>query len=179
MDGFKNTIPGIVFLGVISSLIAAFIWENRSTTAVGREPQYSKTTLTTPEVKASPSSSPSGKPPGSSFPAEPRVHGRESEQAMAIPNPAEPKIIVPSERADRFWAEPSRIEVGQPAILHWNITQANEASIDNGIGPIDPHKGSRAIFVTTTTTYTLTATDPSGASSTNSITIEAATARPR
>jgi len=48
---FRNTVPGIIFLGVVSSLIAAYIWDNRSRAGNGREvEQPTKTATSVPLV---------------------------------------------------------------------------------------------------------------------------------
>jgi peptidoglycan-associated lipoprotein len=54
-----------------------------------------------------------------------------------------------------FSAEPSTIEHGGSATLKWATSNASEASIDQGIGSVSTH-GSRTIYPTNTTTYTLT-----------------------
>lgn len=55
-----------------------------------------------------------------------------------------------------FTADQTTITRGQSTILRWNITNATSASIVPDVG--DMSYGSREVFPTTTTTYTLTAT---------------------
>lgn len=58
-------------------------------------------------------------------------------------------------------AEPSRIEIGQAANLSWTTTNANDVSINNGIGTVAA-SGRQSVSPTDTTTYTLTAIGPNG-----------------
>lgn len=51
---------------------------------------------------------------------------------------------------------PSKINVGQSATLTWNITGADSATIDQGIGDV-PAAGSRIVTPYSTTSYTLIA----------------------
>lgn len=58
---------------------------------------------------------------------------------------------------------PGTIEQGGTASLGWTTTNATSLSIDQGIGSVTPvASGSRSITPTATTTYTGTATGPSG-----------------
>jgi phospholipase C len=60
-------------------------------------------------------------------------------------------------------ASPTSITNGQTATLTWTTTNATGASIDNGIGGVQPVSGgSITVHPSTTTTYTLTATGPGG-----------------
>jgi peptidoglycan-associated lipoprotein len=70
------------------------------------------------------------------------------------PPPAAPSIT-------EFVAEPSSIERGQSSTLRWSVTDANNISIDNGIGTVQA-TGNRRVFPSNSTTYTLTATGPGG-----------------
>lgn len=57
-----------------------------------------------------------------------------------------------------FTASPaSAILPGQSAGLSWSVQDADSASIDNGIGAVDPVSGSIVVTPASTTTYTLTA----------------------
>jgi len=58
-------------------------------------------------------------------------------------------------------AEPSRIEIGQSANLNWTTTNANDVSINNGIGTVSA-TGRQSVSPTETTTYILTAVGPNG-----------------
>lgn len=51
---------------------------------------------------------------------------------------------------------PNEIELGKPAYLHWNVSEATSVTIDNGIGAVSL-SGNRTITPANTTTYTLTA----------------------
>jgi peptidoglycan-associated lipoprotein len=70
------------------------------------------------------------------------------------PAPAAPSIV-------EFVAEPSSIERGQSSTLRWNVTNADNVSIDNGIGSVAAG-AQRRVFPSDSTTYTLTATGPGG-----------------
>jgi FG-GAP repeat protein/glucodextranase-like protein len=64
---------------------------------------------------------------------------------------------------------PATIQWRRAAILSWNSTNANSATIDQGIGDVDPN-GSLEVSPTEPTTYTITVTGPAG-SATKSITV--------
>ncbi len=70
------------------------------------------------------------------------------------PPPAKPVIST-------FSAEPSTIERGQSATLRWSVENATDVSIDQGLGMVQP-SGTRQVFPSNTTTYTLTAKGPGG-----------------
>jgi len=70
------------------------------------------------------------------------------------PPPAAPTIT-------EFVAEPSSIERGQSSTLRWNVTNADRTSIDNNVGTVQAN-GSRRVFPSDSTTYTLTASGPGG-----------------
>jgi len=70
------------------------------------------------------------------------------------PPPASPVI-------SSFTAEPSTIERGQSSTLRWSTSNATDARIDNGVGSVAAN-GTRQVFPTSTTTYTLTASGPGG-----------------
>ncbi|SRR5581483_7894461 len=72
----------------------------------------------------------------------------------APPPPAKPTIT-------QFSAEPTSIERGQSATLRWSVENATDISIDQGIGTVQAN-GSRRVFPTDSTTYTLTANGPGG-----------------
>ena len=60
-------------------------------------------------------------------------------------------------------ASPTSITSGQTATLTWTTTNATAATIDNGIGAVQPVSGgSITVQPSKTTTYTLTATGPNG-----------------
>jgi peptidoglycan-associated lipoprotein len=68
-------------------------------------------------------------------------------------------------------AEPTRIEAGQTSYLRWTTTNANDVSINNGLGTVAA-SGTQSVSPINTTTYTLTANGPNGtATATATITI--------
>ena len=58
-------------------------------------------------------------------------------------------------------AEPENINPGESSILSWTSTDANTATIDQGIGSV-PVNGTITVSPTEITTYTITATGPYG-----------------
>ena len=60
--------------------------------------------------------------------------------------------------------EPSSITPGQSATLRWTTTNANDVSINTGIGTVTA-SGNRTVNPASTTTYTLTANGPTGSTS--------------
>ena len=72
----------------------------------------------------------------------------------APPPPAAPDI-------SEFTAEPSSIQRGGSSTLRWTVTNANQISIDNGVGSVQA-SGSRSVYPNDTTTYTLRASGPGG-----------------
>jgi peptidoglycan-associated lipoprotein len=75
-----------------------------------------------------------------------------------------------------FTAEPRTIAKGQSSTLRWSITGATDMSIDQGIGAVQSN-GSRQVFPSVTTTYTLIANGPAG-NDTKSVTVEVSTPPP-
>lgn len=61
----------------------------------------------------------------------------------------------------QFTAEPSSIERGQSATLRWSVTGATDISIEPSVGPVQA-TGSRTVFPSNSTTYTLTAKGEGG-----------------
>ncbi len=91
--------------------------------------------------------------------------------------PAEPPPApAPAARISTFSAEPRTIERGQSATLRWSIANATEMAIDQGLGAVQA-TGSRQVFPSQTTTYTLNVTGPSGQDS-RSVTVEVASGPP-
>lgn len=84
-------------------------------------------------------------------------------QAEAPPPPAAPRI-------NSFTAEPRTIERGQSATLSWSIANATDMSIDQGLGAVQAN-GSRQVFPSQSTTYTLTARSAGGTDS-RAVTVE-------
>ena len=68
-----------------------------------------------------------------------------------------------------FSASPSTITTGESSTLSWSVTDATSVTIDNAIGSV-ALTGATAVNPTTTTIYTLTATNSAG-SSTATVTI--------
>jgi hypothetical protein len=62
----------------------------------------------------------------------------------------------------QFSANPASIQGGQVSTLTWVVENATTVSISPGIGSVDAHSGSTAVTPNATTTYTLTATGPTG-----------------
>ncbi|MEX1246312.1 MAG: OmpA family protein [Thermoanaerobaculia bacterium] len=58
-------------------------------------------------------------------------------------------------------ADPASVEQGSCTSLTWSTANASSASLDQGIGSIEP-RGSRRVCPTSTTRYTLTATGEGG-----------------
>ena len=89
----------------------------------------------------------------------------------------EPKPeAIPAARITSFTAEPRTIERGQSATLRWAVANATDMSIDQNLGAVTA-SGSRQVFPSQTTTYTLTAVGPTGQDS-RSVTVEVATGPP-
>ena len=87
-------------------------------------------------------------------------------KAVEAPPPAAPDIAM-------FAAEPSSIDRGQSSTLRWEVTNANQIAIDNGVGTVQA-TGSRSVYPTETTTYKLTANGPGGTlSKTATVTVNA------
>lgn len=87
--------------------------------------------------------------------------------AKEAPPPPPPPAAV---RINNFTAEPRSIERGQSATLRWSVANATDISIDQSLGTV-PANGTRQVFPSTTTTYTLTARGASG-TDTRSATVE-------
>jgi len=68
----------------------------------------------------------------------------------APPPPARPQAPTAT-----LAVEPSSITPGQSAVLRWTSTNANDVSINTGIGTVAA-SGNRTVNPTNTTTYTLT-----------------------
>ena len=75
-------------------------------------------------------------------------------RAEAAPPPKAPTI-------PEFVAEPSTIERGQSATLHWRVNDALDIEINPGIGAVSLN-GNRRVFPNDATTYTLLAQGPGG-----------------
>ena len=73
-------------------------------------------------------------------------------------------VPIPVITINQFQAEPSTITAGASTTLQWTVTGANSVTIDQGIGAV-ALSGNRVIFPTSTTTYTLTASNGSQSTS--------------
>ncbi len=104
-----------------------------------------------------------------------------------VPPPAPPPPPPPIDRPapaptvskpaiNSFSAEPTRIEKGQAATLRWSISNATDMTIDQSIGAVQS-QGSRQVYPSATTTYSLIANGPAG-SDTRSVTVEVSSAPP-
>jgi peptidoglycan-associated lipoprotein len=67
-------------------------------------------------------------------------------------------------RREEGAVEPSSITPGQSANLRWSTSNANDVSINTGIGTVAA-TGTRTVNPVNTTTYTLTANGPNGSTS--------------
>lgn len=83
--------------------------------------------------------------------------GQLSSRTATVALPSKPLI-------NSFTASPTLINQGQSSVLSWNITGASSASINQGIGTINPASGNRTVSPTSTTIYVLTATNGAGSS---------------
>ena len=94
------------------------------------------------------------------------------------PPPPPPTVVVPpappppapAARINNFGAEPRSIQRGQSATLSWSVANATDISINSGIGAVAAN-GTRQVFPTNTTTYTLAAS-AAGGNDTRSVTVE-------
>jgi peptidoglycan-associated lipoprotein len=98
--------------------------------------------------------------------------------APPAPAPAAeaPAPTPPEKPSISFSAEPTSIQKGQSATLHWDVSHATDMSIDQGVGAVQS-SGQRQVYPADTTTYTLTAKGPGGTSS-ESVTVNVTTPPP-
>jgi peptidoglycan-associated lipoprotein len=91
--------------------------------------------------------------------------------APRVDNGPPPPVAAPAAPVvAQFSAEPTSIQRGQSSTLRWQVNgSATGVSIDHAIGAVQ-NTGSRNVFPSESTTYTLTATGPGG-STTASATI--------
>ena len=75
--------------------------------------------------------------------------------------PVEAPPAKPVSRIEYFQAEPSSIQRGQSATLRWNVMNAETITIEPGIGAV-PAQGSRQVYPSDSTTYTLSARSAGG-----------------
>src|SRR5258708_4721800 len=95
--------------------------------------------------------------------------------------PTKPKVA-PRPIIKFFTAEPASIERGQVSVLRFEVTGADSASIDNGIGEVGTGNnitGRRNVFPSQTTSYVLSATNAGGTvTETVTVSVNAAPAKP-
>jgi|SoiMethySBSTD1v2_1073268.scaffolds.fasta_scaffold791171_1 peptidoglycan-associated lipoprotein len=80
------------------------------------------------------------------------------------PPPVKPVEAPPAKPVSRiidFQAEPTSIQRGQSSTLRWNVTNAETITIEPGIGAV-PAQGSRQVYPSDSTTYTLSARSAGG-----------------
>ena len=88
-------------------------------------------------------------------------------KAPAPPPPPPPPPVVkpdppkPPRPTATLSAEPSTIQRGQAVTLRWSATNADAVSIEPGVGNV-PASGSREVYPSESTTYTLRASGPGG-----------------
>ena len=86
------------------------------------------------------------------------------------PAPAPAPAPTPAAPTVSLSAEPTSIQRGQSSTLRWSVSgEASSISIDQSVGTVQAN-GSRRVFPTDSTTYTITASGPGG-SNTASATI--------
>jgi len=84
--------------------------------------------------------------------------------------------VAPPARIVSFTAQPASIQAGQPVMLIWAAENPNATTIDQGVGRVTA-RGSRQVFPTATTSYTLTVTGPNNATLTSSVTVNVSGAK--
>ncbi len=67
-----------------------------------------------------------------------------------------------SPRINVFSATPGSIGQGESTTLVWDMSRGISASIDNGVGSVNPVRGSQEVTPLSTTTYTLAVTNAAG-----------------
>jgi len=85
----------------------------------------------------------------------------------ATPRPAR---VVPAARIVSFAAKPESVPNGQPVLLIWATENPNGVTIDPEVGRVAA-RGSRQVFPTATTVYTLKVGGPNDAALTKSVTV--------
>jgi serine/threonine protein kinase len=74
------------------------------------------------------------------------------------PKPAAPTLTLT--------ADPASVEKGSSVTLHWSALNATDVDLEPGVGKVKP-EGSTSVTPTESTTYTLTATGPTGGNNTS------------
>jgi hypothetical protein len=83
------------------------------------------------------------------------ANGASKTETVTVQVAASPPAI------QEFSASRTEIEPGQAVVFHWKVSGAEEVSIDQGIGKVQP-QGSQAVFPTASKTYVLVAKGPGG-----------------
>jgi len=83
------------------------------------------------------------------------ANGASKSETVTVQVAASPPAI------QEFSASRTEIEPGQAVVFHWKVSGAEEVSIDQGIGKVQP-QGSQAVFPTASKTYVLVAKGPGG-----------------
>ena len=96
------------------------------------------------------------------------------------PAPPPPASTAPAPAPEKpsltFTVEPTSIQKGQSAMLRWQVSNATDMSIDQGVGAVQS-SGQRQVYPNDTTTYTLSAKGPGGSDS-KSVTVDVSTPPP-
>src|ERR1041385_7824933 len=79
-----------------------------------------------------------------------------------------PARVVPPARIVSFTAQRASIQPGQAVTLIWATENPNGVTIEPGVGRVTA-RGSRQLFPTTTTSYTLNVTGPNNTSLNSSV----------
>jgi peptidoglycan-associated lipoprotein len=90
-------------------------------------------------------------------------------QAPPPPPPA-PAPVAEKPVINFFNAEPTTIDKGQGSSLRWSVNNATTLTIDQAIGQVSPN-GRRTVYPADTTTYTLSAANSQGESTTATVTV--------
>jgi outer membrane biosynthesis protein TonB len=124
-------------------------------------------TTEAPSDTPTPTSSPTGEP----LPDTPTP----SATPTSTPTPTPTNTPIPPPQIEYFRVTPANITAGECATLEWGtVTNATQASIDQGIGGVGT-PGTSSVCPTETTTYILTATGPGGtATASTTLTVQAA-----
>jgi len=93
-----------------------------------------------------------------------------------VPTAKAPVERGPAATITSFRAEPSTIVRGESSTLRWEVANATEVTIDNGIGTV-PARGNRTVTPTASTTYRMTAKG-SGGDAVSAVTVAVTTPPP-
>ncbi len=85
-------------------------------------------------------------------------------------------VSAPDKPSLTFTVEPTSIQKGQSAMLRWQVSNATDMSIDQGVGAVQS-SGQRQVYPNDTTTYTLSAKGPGGSDS-KTVTVDVSTPPP-